>query len=212
MSLNSELRVAARKVRGLWGRSSPRPVLNRAYYEQLHRSPSYRENNWLVADLPLIAPQSGATQSGGALLEIGCGNGRFLDAAAGSFARLIGCDWALSPVMQQVLARHANVAFLAADLTQDDLPGGNDIVVSADVLEHLPPPRLAAVLARIDAAAPRAYHKIACYDDGHSHLSILPPHEWLRLFRRCDERYELQRTETRRGNAAQVVAVIAKGF
>lgn len=206
MSLISELRVAARKVRQLWKRPQLRPLPDRAYYQQLHESSVYRDRNWLVADLPLLTARSGGT-----LVEIGCGNGRFLDAAAPHFTRLIGCDWALSPVLREVLARHRNVEFWPCDATQDALPAGADIVVSADVLEHFPPAQLPAALARIDAIAPRAYHKIACYDDGHSHLAILPPHQWLKLFRDCDPAYELLATQIRRGDAAQRVAVIGKG-
>jgi SAM-dependent methyltransferase len=207
MSIVSEMQVAVRKVRAILGYKPARGV-DREYYQRLHETPAYQTNNWLVDDLAFLRRQTNGT-----LIEIGCGNGRFLDAAAAYFTRLEACDWAVSPVLRDVLARHQNVRFHQCDITQDDLPlSGGDIVVSADVLEHLPPHRLPTALARIDALAPRAYHKIACYDDGHSHLSILPPDAWLRLFRACDPRYDLLRTEHRRGDGDQLVAVIGKNL
>ena len=66
------------------------------------------------------------------------------------------------------------------------------------------------VLARVDACAGSAYHKIACFDDGHAHLSILPPEEWLARFRRIDPAYALRLDESRRPD--QPVAIITKGF
>ncbi len=157
---------------------SPRQAPDAHYYQQLHdENPAFQRNNWMVDELPLLRQLGGRS-----LLEVGCGNGRFLEAAAVHWERVVGTDWARSPHLANVLAAHANVSFLQADATADSLPGGFDVVCSADFLEHLPEAALPGVLERLLAAGRWNVHKIACYDDGHSHLSILPPERWLELW------------------------------
>ncbi len=207
MSLLSEVRVAVRKVRRIVGLREPAPVLDANYYQTLHEQESYQANNWLVADLPFLKQQTS-----GVLVEIGCGNGRFVDAAAEHFARIEACDWAKSPLLREILTRHSNVAFHACDVTKDELALRGDLVASADVLEHFPLESLQQTLAKIDAVAPLAYHKIACYHDGHSHLSVMPAEEWLQRFRQLDPAYRLLRVEHRRGNPQHAVAVIGKNL
>jgi SAM-dependent methyltransferase len=179
--------------------------LDAAYYQSLHEhSRGYQRNNWLADDAGLLAADAAS------IIELGCGNGRFLEQALGHFDKVCGCDWALSPVLMQTLTRHPELRFLKLNLIEDALPGGFDLACSGDFLEHLPPERLDAVLAKIDGCAARAYHKIACFDDGHAHLSILPPEDWLARFRAIDPAYQLRTDASRR--ADQPVAVISKGF
>ncbi len=209
LTILSEIRAASRKVHRLFGRGPARSEAPDArYYESLHaRDAAYRGNNWLVGELPLLASQRCRS-----LIEIGCGNGLFLAAAASRFEHVSGCYGDLQPGLRQILTLYRNLVFYHAVIPRDDLPLEADIVVSADVLEHFPAARLSATLGRIDAMAPRAFHKIACYDDGHSHLSIFSPDRWLAVFQQIDQRYELLRVDSRRGKSDQHVAVIAKGI
>jgi SAM-dependent methyltransferase len=179
--------------------------LDAAYYQVLHeQSRGYQRNNWLADDAELLAADARS------IIELGCGNGRFLVQALGHFETVCGCDWALSPLLLRTLTRHPSLRFLKLNLIEDALPGGFDLACSGDLLEHLPTTCLDAVLPKLDGCAAMAYHKIACFDDGHAHLSILPPEEWLERFRRIDPGYVLRVDESR--GADRRVAVITKGF
>jgi SAM-dependent methyltransferase len=69
--------------------------LDAAYYEGLHfNEPLYAQNNWLLGHEGIILRASPSS-----LLEIGCGNGKFLRSMAGRVPRVIGIDWALSPAL-----------------------------------------------------------------------------------------------------------------
>lgn len=152
-----------------------RQVLGREYYEKLHRDESgYIENNWLVEYLPDLAriPLKH-------VVEIGCGNGKFLQRAAFLFDQVTGCDWVTAPTLPLELP---NVNFKQIDLMRGGFPKG-DLVCSADVLEHIPVENLPHVLSSLVSAAPLQFHAIACYDDGHSHQSVFDPSTWLALFR-----------------------------
>jgi SAM-dependent methyltransferase len=171
------------------------------YYQQTHQTnDAYKINNWLVSEVDAIlsmAPKS--------ILEVGCGNGRFLAAIRDRVDRVIGVDWAKSPVLDELeLSPH----FELRDITRDELPQA-DLVCSADVLEHIPPDLLQPTLQRLHSAGHEQYHVIACYDDGHSHLSIMEPNAWLRVFRGISQRYQIIDTRLRRGDPAQTICVIA---
>lgn len=184
----------------------PNPVRDAAYYQACHDSNvAYQDNNWLLDELDRIVA-FGATS----LLELACGNGRFLDRAAGHFAKVYGCDWAVSPRLERVLGEHPNVTFFRTDLYADLPPCDAELVVSADFLEHIAPEALSSVIARIDTLAPRAFHKIACYDDGHSHLSVFEPRIWLSLFHATNRDYRIERVENRHGDPHRQIAVFVK--
>jgi predicted SAM-dependent methyltransferase/2-polyprenyl-3-methyl-5-hydroxy-6-metoxy-1,4-benzoquinol methylase len=152
-----------------------RDVLRQDYYERMHNEEEgYKQNNWLVEYLPAllkVRPHH--------LVEVGCGNGKFLRRAAPVIDRITGCDWVETPTLPLSCP---NVDFKQIDLTKDDVPRG-DIVCSADVLEHMPVESVPKVLNTLVSAAPLQFHVIACYDDGHSHLSVFDPATWLALFR-----------------------------
>src|SRR5262249_42380510 len=117
----------------------------------------------------------------------------------------VGVDWARSPILDDMgIATN----FLRRDITRDDLPNA-DIVVSADVLEHIAPALLRSTIERLDRAGPAQYHVIACYDDGHSHLSVMEPRAWLDIFQSVSRRYRVVGTRPRRDDPSQVVCVIA---
>jgi len=177
------------------------------YYQRFHdQDPLYQTNNWLLSEIETI--RSFGAKS---LLELACGNGRFLECAAPYFERVIGCDWAISPRMDGVLSEHTNVYFSRVDLYQDLPPFLAELVASADFLEHLAPEALPTVLRRIDSLSAKAFHKIACYDDGHSHLSIFTPQCWLDLFQEVNPAYRLDRVSFRNGDSEREIAVLSKG-
>jgi hypothetical protein len=103
----------------------------------------------------------------------------------------------------------SNVEFRQNDIVNNALPA-SDLCCSADFLEHLPLSSLGTTIRKIADSASLGYHKIACYDDGHSHLSILPPWEWLNLFvEQGYVNYRITKLEFRRNDPKQIVAVIS---
>ncbi|MBP2462075.1 MULTISPECIES: class I SAM-dependent methyltransferase [unclassified Rhizobium] len=173
-----------------------------SYYQDLHEgNDAYRENNWLTSELNEILSISG----NGRVVEIGCGNGQFTAIIAPHVAVVHAFDWAKSDYME---APPENVTFHHGDVRIQPIPQA-DVVCSADVLEHFAPTDLAPVVAKFCSAGAAQHHVIACYDDGHSHLTVMPPSAWLALFKRfCPTAY-IQRIECRRNNAEQLVCVIS---
>ncbi|RVG08529.1 class I SAM-dependent methyltransferase [Sinorhizobium meliloti] len=170
------------------------------YYQELHDgNDAYQANNWLVAEKASILKAKPRT-----LVEVGCGNGAFPLSAAEDVEKVFAVDWALSPKFGD---RPDNVEFVQADVTQDSLPKA-DIVCSADVLEHFTPWNVTKVLENCAAAAPLQYHVIACYDDGHSHLTVMRPSAWLASFWRYFPDARLTRVDCRREKHTQLVCVI----
>ncbi len=175
------------------------------YYQQLHDgNPAFRHNNWLLQDIQIIC-----AQQGNSLLELGCGNGLFLELAARSFPHVVGVDWARSPVIDEILDRTSGIEFIQADILEWTPMQQFDIVVSADFLEHLPPDGLLPALRGFHSFGRTHYHRIACYDDGHSHLSIYPPERWMALFHQvAPGQYRLFSSEVRKGNPLNQVITI----
>jgi SAM-dependent methyltransferase len=162
--------------------SKPRPRTTRRggprHYEGLHQtSVDYQQNNWLIEDLPRLVGAGGTS-----IVEVGCGNGLFLERAAKHWQDVTGVDWVRSPILERVLTDNPSIRFVQHDVVTFAVERPCDLLVSADVLEHLSPAALPTVISRLHAAARCNYHKIACYDDGHSHLSVFGPRAWLRLF------------------------------
>ena len=107
-----------------------------------------------------------ADEPAGAVLDLGCGGGELLPALAERFRTVVGLD--LRPGLAAGLLRHygllnevyersglasaasKNVHLVCGDLLRPPLrPASFDVVIAADVLEHLPD--LAAALAGIRA-------------------------------------------------------------
>jgi SAM-dependent methyltransferase len=175
--------------------------LSKDYYQRLHENDhGFQTNNWLVSEadqLMIKAPRS--------VVEIGCGNGRFLKEIAPLVEVAIGVDWARSPLMDDC---PNNVKFHQANVVEDELPSG-DLICSADVLEHFDPSCIKDVIKKVHFAGRWQYHVIACYHDGHSHLTIIDPGAWLALFRHCSAEYRIRQIRPRRGQPDQLVCVIA---
>jgi len=178
----------------------PDEALTASFYDQQHEDADYRRNNWLldqVETVKRIAPRT--------IVEIGCGNGRFLRAVAPYAAQVIGVDWAHSP---ELVDLPDNVSVLRADVVTGAVPAG-DVICSADVLEHFAPRDIDAVVSKLVGAGPFQHHVIACYDDGHTHLSILPPAAWLAIFRKyCPTAY-LAAVDYRRRDPTQIVCSVS---
>jgi hypothetical protein len=102
----------------------------------------------------------------------------------------------------------SNVSFVKLDAVKDNLPTA-DLVCSSDVLEHFHPNDIETVVRKLHNAGRHNYHVIACYDDGHSHLTITSPGNWLNLFRAHSYEYRLVDIEARRGNPNQLVCVVS---
>lgn len=180
-------------------------ALGSAYYTSLHETNiGYQQNNWLVEEDDLLSQIPGET-----LQEVGCGNGRYLELAAQTRRRVIGCDWALSPGVRDLQKRAGNVEFIACDITKQVPQLDADILASADVLEHIATQDIGHTLARLTQAGRWQFHKIACYDDAHSHLTIRDPAWWLAQFCAVSPAYRLVRSEYRLGDRGRLICIIS---
>lgn len=148
------------------------------YYQRLHdENLAFQRNNWLVEEVTTLKGFGGKS-----VLELGCGNGLFLAEAALIWDKVVGVDWARSPVIDGVLRRFKNVRFEQVDVRNWAPNAVFDIVASADFFEHIAPQDLKNLIRAVVSFGRIQYHKIACYDDGHSHVSIFSPNEWLDVF------------------------------
>jgi 2-polyprenyl-3-methyl-5-hydroxy-6-metoxy-1,4-benzoquinol methylase len=169
-------------------------------YQRLHTQDiAYQTNNWMVEHLPFIVAMRPKS-----LVEVGCGNGRFLHAVAPYVERLTGLDWARSPLLTTL---PKNTTFQQANALTDAIPSA-DVCCSADVLEHFEPAALPALIRKLHNSAKLSYHVIACYDDGHSHCSVFNPGQWLALFRTIDPAYQLTMISPRRQRPDQLLCAI----
>lgn len=174
-------------------------ILDSAYYQSLHeKNALFKENNWLLPYVDFIRSKGFST-----VREVGCGNGAFVAAISGSVDKVVGLDWARSPGFPE----GENIEFQCLDLTSAKLDFF-DLNCSADVLEHIETEKLAALIDSLDKSAKFNFHVIACYDDGHSHLSILPPDAWLYLFRVHSPSYRIMDISIRRGNVNHIVCAV----
>jgi SAM-dependent methyltransferase len=175
--------------------------LSSSYYQNLHDThPAYQGNNWLVAELSRLLLCRPAT-----VLEVGCGNGRFLREVAPHVQSVVGADWAISPLTVDM---PHNVKLMKLDVAKEAIPSA-DLVCSADVLEHFAPESINTIIGKLHISGKYNYHVIACYDDLHSHLTIVSPGEWLHYFQRHSPLYRIVEIRPRHNNPIYPVCVIA---
>lgn len=189
-----------------------RNYISADYYQNLHdTNQAFIDNNWLLNELDLIKGIAGDVNS---LLELGCGNGRFLEQAASVWPEVTGVDWAKSAYLNKLQATHKNIKFIQADISTFEFEQKYDLIVSADFLEHLPKELLGKVISKALRAGRVNFHKIACYDDGHSHLSILTPDEWLAIFNAQPggENIRIVHSEFRKGNTNNIVVSLCNSM
>ena len=178
-----------------------RDHVNAEYYQKLHNKHNgkYSENNWLVGQEQFILSCNPTS-----LIELGFGNGQFLRRIAPEVASVIGIDWAISPHAKNL---PKNVSLETEDIMQIEL-SKTDLFCSADVLEHFGHDQLEKLLPKLVKTGKFNFHIIACYDDGHSHLSVLSPTEWLSKFLKHSENYYIKDVTHRKGNTNKEVCII----
>ena len=171
--------------------------LDAEYYQGLHdKNSAYQTNNWLVDQQQLMTLIAGKT-----VLELGCGNGRFTSKAAETAAQVYGVDWARSPQFDD---SPENVTFIQADALTATLPSA-DVACSGDVLEHFKPEDVPGLVKKLHNCATVNYHVIACYDDKHSHLTVMPKEWWLGQFAAYDPKYRLLND----GSEKRAIAIVS---
>ncbi|MEP7729351.1 class I SAM-dependent methyltransferase [Marinomonas primoryensis] len=183
--------------------------MDASYYQDLHdNNDAFKKNNWLLKDFDKLKELKTSVSS---VLELGCGNGRFLELANTIWDDVTGVDWAKSSHIEDLITNHHNIKFIQADVTALQLDRVYDLVVSADFLEHLAPDDLPNVIQGMLRIGKMNHHKIACYDDGHSHLSIFPSEKWLELFRSQPggENVRIIQEELRKGREGHIVVTIS---
>lgn len=178
-----------------------RKGMSAAYYESMHlKSEDYKKHNWLLASKDRI-DLAGTKR----LVELGAGNCGFSTYAATAVEKVFALDWALSPPGPLP----SNVEMVTCDITAAPIPDA-DVCCSADFFEHIAPSDLHKLVRKISNAARGHFHVIACYDDAHSHLTIMPPGAWLGLFKRVSPDFELSSLHCRRDDPRQVVCTIER--
>lgn len=171
------------------------------YYQKLHEeNQHFINNNWLVNDIDLVLKVKPTV-----ITELACGNGEFSRRVSANCDTVYALDWARSPKLDNL---PLNVIYIQKNIVSEDIPK-SDLVCSADFLEHLPEETLKNTIEKIVRSATYGYHKIACYDDGHSHLSILPPWLWLYYFQLIDKKYVISDIDFRNSNIDHSVIVIS---
>jgi len=87
------------------------------------------------------------------LVEVGCGNGRFLRAVSERVEKATGLDWAVSPLATDL---PPNVSMLRMDVLKEPIPKA-DLICSADVLEHFPPDRIDEAVKKAARSGPQEF-------------------------------------------------------
>lgn len=157
-------------------------LTEREKYERMWEFPAYRGHSpgarAVASFLEIAKPAPGAR-----VADCGCGTGR-----AGAKLAQAGIDAVLidfADNCRDPVAHIQDLPFVRADLAAS-IPVRADYVFCADVMEHIPPEQVDAVLANLGACAPRLFLQISTRDDccgtliGETlHLSV-HPHAWWR--------------------------------
>lgn len=177
-----------------------RSTISNEHYEWLHNETTpYQVNNWLLSEIEDIMKVSPTS-----LLEFGCGNGRSLEILSEKIDTVYGMDW-VSPKVD--FHSYGNIFFTNCDILKSPLPSV-DIICSADFLEHFTINELSVLLQKSVEVSSYQYHVIACYDDGHSHLTVMPPACWEKFFKAYDKNFHLSKVVLRNGSSEKTVCTI----
>ncbi len=122
------------------------------------------------------------------ILDVGCSNGKAIEQLTGKGFTASGID--VSPTAVEMCEARGLENCRVGSATEIPHPDSSfDIILSTDVLEHLRPEDLAAMLSEFARVARQAIMvKIALVPEYHKfteeplHLSIFPAMEWLRMF------------------------------
>ncbi|MEJ5211144.1 MAG: class I SAM-dependent methyltransferase [Burkholderiales bacterium] len=86
----------------------------------------------------------------GSLIDIGCGDGRFLREVASSFpaTRLLGVDVSERAIaFAQVF--NPQIAYQRLDILEEEIPARFDVATLVEVIEHVPPPSLPSFMSAV---------------------------------------------------------------
>jgi len=87
------------------------------------------------------------------ILDVGCGRGELARALADAGARVTGVDYSSDAIAiaKSTHGAHPRLTFLEADVLEYPFPERFDVVIASDLVEHLEPAALDALLRRIAA-------------------------------------------------------------
>lgn len=109
----------------------------------LHRNPAMRWMAWRrVEVVAKWMEERGTLRPGGAVLDFGCGTGVLFETALGAFSTVYGADLVLTParILTEERGYGDRVRLIEGRAVADTIPEGSlDLVVAAEVLEHVDP-------------------------------------------------------------------------
>lgn len=123
------------------------------------------------------------------VLDLGCGNGRFLTAMAIRGAETAGID-AYPGGLERALQRTPAALLMTGDITRTPLPDASfDLISLLDVLEHVPPGPLLGEVRRLLAPGGRLLVAVPAFQSLWSQVDVDAGHR--KRYRRGDLRQEL---------------------
>lgn len=111
----------------------------------------------------------------GSLVDIGCGDGRFLREAARHHpdVTLLGVDYS-EQAIRLAQAMNSHLRYRVQDIVTEPLNGRFDVVTLIEVLEHIPPPQAPAFVAAVAAALGESGRLVLTVP--HRNVPVTPKH------------------------------------
>lgn len=164
-------------------RRSPETLTEAEKYRCMWELPAYRTTS-PGEQFAVEAAQIAKIGRGTTVIDFGCGTGR----GAQRLHDLTGCDIKLTDFAGNCLDSGIQLLFVQRDLT-DPIGLSAEVGYCTDVMEHIPPGDVDAVIANIMACVDRCFFKIALFPDhmgaliGQTlHLSVFPAKWWAEKF------------------------------